>query len=587
MQSERRGWNVVAGSLLTAGSLLGQSTSRVSVSTTGAQGDAYSDGAALSADGRFIAFRSQASSLGVANPNWLFHVFVRDVLTGTTECLSVDPALGPGDGHSFDAALSADGRFVAFTSHASNLVAGDAGGFQDIFVRDRQASTTRCVSVDSTGVQANFHSARPSISADGRFVAFVSFASNLVPGDTNGVPDVFVHDRSDGTTRRVSVSTSGTQADGESTYPAISGDGRHVAFETLATNLVAGDGNGVPDVLVRDLLTSTTQRASVSTQGGDPNGRSSAPSISADGRFVAFESFASNLVAGDFNGRTDVFVVDLHGATTERISVGPSGQDANHTSSVPRISADGRWVTFMSDASNLVGGDSNATLDCFFRDRFTSTTGRASLGASGAQGNGISLHPAISADGRFVGFMSWATNLVSGDTNAAADVFVRDLSGPPARVTFCAGDGSGAACPCAPGLPGQGCANSVNAGGARLVASGASTTHADTLLLTASGMPESSALFFQGTAPVADGAGAVFGDGVRCAGGSILRLAIRTNIGGRSQFPDAGDPAVSVRGQVTSPGVRVYQVWYRDAAAFCTAETFNLTNGTRVTWLAF
>jgi Tol biopolymer transport system component len=244
-----------------------------------------------------------------------------------------------------------------------------------------------------------------------------------VPGDTNGASDVFLRDRLAGVTRRVSVGAVG-QANGDSAEPSISADGRFVAFSSQASNLVPGDTNGTSDIFVRDMLTGVTRRVSVGAA-GQANGGSLSPAISADGRFVAFNSYASNLVPGDTNGTTDIFVRDLLARVTRRVSVGPAGQGNSDSSGAPAISADGRYVAFFSHASNLVPGDTNGAYDIFVRDLLAGVTRRVSVGASG-QGNRDSLAPAITADGRSVAFVSASFNLVTHDTNRAWDVFVRD-----------------------------------------------------------------------------------------------------------------------------------------------------------------
>jgi Tol biopolymer transport system component len=323
-------------------------------------------------------------------------------------------------------AISADGRYVVFRSGANNLVAGDTNGYQDIFLRDRETGTTELVSLATGGAAANAGSNMGSISADGRYVAFQSYASNLVAGDTNGGNDVFVRDRTAGTTRRVSVASDGTQSDG-AWYPVISADGRYVVFASDSTNLVADDSNGVTDIFVYDLVGNTIQRVSVSSAGVQANDWSFAVAISADGRYVAFESVASNLVDGDLNGKDDIFVRDLHENTTERVSVGAGGTEGNGDAVDVGMSADGRFVTFQSAANNLVAGDNNGAYDVFVHDRQLGTTSLESVSSSGALGNGQSDRPnSISADGRFVAFKSAATNLVSGDTNGYQDIFVRD-----------------------------------------------------------------------------------------------------------------------------------------------------------------
>jgi Tol biopolymer transport system component len=347
---------------------------------------------------------------------------------GTTGRVSVDSAGAQENSSSYQSDISADGRYVAFMSFASNLVAGDTNGFYDIFVHDRVTGTTERVSVDSAGAQGNGQSLNPSISADGRYVAFHSDAINLVPGDTNPAGDIFVHDRVTGATERVSVDSAAAQGNGGSYAPSISADGRYVAFNSLASNLVPGDTNGAPDVFVHDRATGKTKRVSVGSAGAQGNDWSYAPSISGDGRYVAFDSSASNLVPGDTNGSDDVFVHDRLTGTTERVSVDSAGVEGHSYSDSPSISADGRYVAFNSDAITLVLGDTNGVLDVFVHDRVTGATERVSVDSAGAQGNGGSYAPSISAHGRYVAFLSTASNLVSGDTNNNDDVFVHDRS---------------------------------------------------------------------------------------------------------------------------------------------------------------
>jgi Tol biopolymer transport system component len=343
-------------------------------------------------------------------------------LTATTTRVSVASDGAEGNDHSSNSAISADARYVAFLSSASNLVPADTNGDLDVFVRDQVTGVTERVSVGPAGAQANSWSEEAAMSADGRYVAFVSMASNLVPGDTNGFRDVFVRDLVAQTTRRVSVSAGAAQANGASFQPSISADGRYVAFESVASNLVPGDTSRNFDVFVRDRVAHTTRRISVGA-----NRKSWQPAISADGRYVAFESLAPNLLAGDTNRTTDVFVRDRVAHTTRRVSVGPAGRQGNSYSRGAAISAHGRFVAFYSDASNLVAGDTNGFFDVFVRDRVAKVTRRVSVGPANVQANGGSGGPAISAGGRFVAFGSDASNLVSGDTNGLVDVF---LSGP-------------------------------------------------------------------------------------------------------------------------------------------------------------
>jgi hypothetical protein len=270
------------------------------------------------------------------------------------------------------------------------------------------------------------------------------------------------------------------------------------------------------------------------------------------------------------------------------VSVASTGVQSNGYSYDASISADGRWVAFPSRGINLVPGDVNAHQDVFVRDRLTGTTEIASIGGAGVATDGQSLYPSISNDGRYLSFESSATNLVPGDANGQRDIFLRDR-GPQAAYfhAYCFGDGAflAQACPCAnSGSAGRGCANSVDASGARLSLSGLPSLSNDDVVLAAEGMPNSSALYFQGTSRSAGGIGVVFGDGLRCAGGSIVRLATKANAVNASSYPEPGDLSLSVRGGVVAQGVRTYQVWYRNAADFCTASTFNLTNGAQIVW---
>lgn len=296
-------------------------------------------------------------------------------------------------------------------------------------------ATTR-VSVGSAGTQANGMSSSPSISADGRYVAFQSEAASLVPGDTNGVDDVFVHDRVLATTTRVSVDASGVQGNGASQRPWVSADGRYVAFDSTASNLVSGDTNVVGDVFVVDRSTGLIAKASVDSLGVQGNGNSFRPSLSADGRYVTFTSPATNLVPADTNGRYDVFVHDRQTGTTSRESVSSSGlQSSDGSTDFSVISESGLYVAFSSSATNLVSGDTNGLRDVFVRDRALGTTTRVSVSASGAQGVNYSSYPSLSADGRYAAFVSKAP-LASGENDTYEDIFVRDReAGTTERVS--------------------------------------------------------------------------------------------------------------------------------------------------------
>ncbi|MEQ1820995.1 MAG: hypothetical protein ABL949_00625, partial [Fimbriimonadaceae bacterium] len=346
---------------------------------------------------------------------------------GTTTRVSVSTAGVESNGFNWTPALSGDGRYVAFASSASNLVANDTNGSSDIFVRDRQTGQTIRVSVSSAGLQANGGCVFPSFSSNGRYVGFTSTASNLVTGDTNGREDAFVYDLLTGETLRVSIATGGAQANRDCGSLQISDDGRFTTFVSSATNLVANDTNGEIDAFVHDSVTGETTRVSVASTGAQAvGGFASDPKISADGRFVCFQSSFPNLVLNDTNGGWDVFVHDRQTGQTSRASVSSMGAQANGFCFEPGISGDGRYIVFSASASNLVVGDANGTADVFVHDRLTGTTRLASLTSQGRQVNRESRRPEISHDGRLVMFESSADNYVAGDTNRGEDCFVTD-----------------------------------------------------------------------------------------------------------------------------------------------------------------
>jgi Tol biopolymer transport system component len=415
-----------------------QSTARVSADAAGNEGDCASDRQSISADGRWVVFQSLATNLIAGDANDLCDVFVRDLTTGAVERISVDSAETEADGFSnvtSSQAVSADGTVVAFASLADNLVPVDLNLAFDVFVRDRVAGTTEFVSVDSQGTPGDGWSGDAVISADGRFVAFDSLADNLVAGDTNHVRDVFVHDRATGATERVSVDRYGFDGNADSLRPSISADGRCVAFMSFATNLDQNDGNAAADVFLRDRLLGTTECVSVDLNGVPGNDRSEAPSLSADGNLVAFDSAATNLVAGDTNGACDVFVRDRAAATTTRVSVDSAGDEADFSSVRPALAADGRVVAFESLASNLVANDTNSSVDLFLHALVTGYTERISVASNGGQSECSSENVSLSGDGRTAAFDSAATYLVSADDNGVVDVFVHTTAALPASWT--------------------------------------------------------------------------------------------------------------------------------------------------------
>jgi Tol biopolymer transport system component len=401
---------------------------RVSVTSDGTQGNMGSRTPSISANGRYIAYGSEANNLVSGDTNVRDDVFIHDRQTGQTSRISIASDGTQGNDASGNPSISADGRFIAFYSGANNLVSSDVNNCGDVFVFDRQTSQTSLISVSSDGTQGNGGGWTPSISADGRYVAFESGADNLVEGDTNDYIDIFVHNRQSGQTSRVSVANNGIQGNENSSFPSISADARYVAFTSYANNLVNDDTNGTFDIFVYDRQAGQINCVSVASDGTLGNGPSWAPSISADGRYVAFESHADNLVNNDMNGSIDVFVHDLLTGITSLVSVASNGTQGNDNSWWDRasISADGRYVAFDSLASNLVSGDTNGNIDVFLHDRQTGQTSLVSMASDGIHGNSSSTSSYISADGCCVTFTSLSSNLVNGDTNDIADIFVQD-----------------------------------------------------------------------------------------------------------------------------------------------------------------
>ena len=482
-------------------------TWRASTDSRGRESDDGSSAPALSADGRFVAFRSDARLIdadrqdrpggaGTGNRD----VYVTDLASGAVELVSVSSDEQQADRFSDTPAISGDGRFVAFSSPASNLVPGDTNGYEDVFVRDRLTGSTVRASVSSSGDQGevplshvpahdvgHFHVEQPAVamSYDGRYVGFASDLRGLVPGDTGGcsavggrdglpygpvpngsVPDdtapgnrcrdIFVRDLRAGRTVRVSVSSSGEPAAGDSSSTHMSPDGRFVVFASGAPNLVADDGNGYRDVFVHDRDADgdgvldepgevVTTLESRTPQGRPANGNSGGSShrghatISADGRFLAFMSDASDLVAGDANRMPDVFLRDRWLGTTRLVSAPQRlGGDDEHSvlegnAHHSVVSADGRYVTFTAETSHRATGDGYR--DVLLYDRLRHRVTRVSAAHDDGAADGNSYEPDISADGRYVAFWSLASNLVAGDTNTCADVIVE--SATPSRSGSC------------------------------------------------------------------------------------------------------------------------------------------------------
>lgn len=564
---------------------LAQTTVLASVNSAGVPGNGDSEEPQISLDGRCVMFTSRSTNLAAGDADLQNDAYVRDLSTGTTELVSVDSSGAHAAGGSLATAISADGRFVVFHSVAGGLIAGDALGDNDVFVRDRAAGVTIPISGDFAGLQGNGESTTGVISPDGRWVGFRSRASNLVGGDTNAEWDVFVRDLQTGTIERANLTSSGSEVHGDSYCTSISAGGRFVLFSSLAADLVPGDTNNERDIFVRDRLLGTTRRISVDSFGAQSNGDSHAGYLSADGRFATFVSLATNLVAGDTNAVADVFVHELATRVTTRASVRSDGGETDAWSTGSGITPDGRFISLTSDATNLVPGDAGFR-DLFLHDRWTGDTVRVNASASGAPpaADSWSWGGALSADARFVAFFTTAGNMGTPGASGNFHVYVRDRGS--SFQTTCAGD---SACPCAnAGMPGHGCGNSGTSAGARLVGSGSASLANDGLVLSVSGEPPGAlTLVLQGDALVAPFS---FGDGVRCAGGNLKRMYLGLASAGVFTAPQGVDPAVSSRsaalGDLLAPGSsRIYQSYYRDAVVgFCTSATFNLSQAIVVTW---
>jgi Tol biopolymer transport system component len=413
--------------ILTSTTVLAAPTSLISTKSKKIQSNGVSAEPATSATGQFVAFRSSATNLdGERCKNGLNQIFVRDRNTGTVRCVSLNSNGREGDQDSRAPAISADGRFIAFTSAATNLTGDDCdNGFSQIFLRDITNGTTTCLSVNSNGRDGNQHSDAPSISADGTLIAFDSAATNLTGSKCdNGFHHIFVRDVTGGTTTCVSVRTNGDEGNGDSFDPSISADGRFVVFQSTGTNLATRCNNGNSHVYMHNLTSGETTCVSVNSAGQQSNGNSGLARISGDGRFVVFQSNPTNLTARCINGFTHVFVRDTIDGRTSCASLDNAGEQGNNDSTGPSISSNGRFVAFSSAATNLTGKRcTGGSIHVFVRDRLDEETKCASVGPKKVEGNGESINPSLSANGALVAFESGASNLVKKDTNGLRDVF--------------------------------------------------------------------------------------------------------------------------------------------------------------------
>jgi len=410
-------------------------TIRVSLSSTGTEANLNSDHPRISSDGDYVVFSSNASNLIAGDTNESSDIFRRRVSTGETQIASLRYNGLPSDGANYSPDISSNGRYIVYESSSTNMVTGDSNGVSDIFRRDMNTGSVQVVSIYYGGEgPSNAESSYPAISSDGNRIAFESDATNLVEGDTNSIQDIFMRDLLEDTTIRVSVDNDGTQANGNSFNADISDDGDSVVFESDATNLVDSDTNGVTDVFIHSGI--TTYRVSVDGNGNQVNGASYNARISSDGRYVVFASEATNLVSGDINGVADIFVYDTQEGTTTRVSVSSEADEANGPSGYPDVSSDGRYIVFQSDATNLVHNDTNTRRDIFMHDMTTGMTTRVNMGANGVEGGGISTGGSVSSNGTYVAFNSISSNLVANDTNGRYDIFRNETDRTVPTVTF-------------------------------------------------------------------------------------------------------------------------------------------------------
>jgi Tol biopolymer transport system component len=399
-----------------------QKTIRVSTGLNGAQTTQHSEHPSISADGRFVVYDSGADNLVAKDTNNAWDVFIYDRHTGRNALVSLNSKGIQGDEGSSNGVISANGLFVVFQSTAKNFVPG-VTPYINVFVRDLRKGITSRIT-NAIGGDSNGASFSWSISGNGRFVVFQSEASNLVAQDNNQNWDIFLYDRQVGKMKLASIASDGSQSNGLSSAAVVSDNGRWVAFRSEANNLVSGDTNGVADIFVHDFKTAATQRVSVATDGSQANSGSDSPSMSADGRYIVFESSASNLVRRDTNNFDDIFLYDLKTGKTSRVDVSKSGSQANGNSLSPSISADGEYVAFTSGANNLAPGDNNNVADVFVKSLKTGEIRLVSRASDGSQGSGLPTDAHVSNDGHWISFESTDTRLVPNDTNGVSDIYL-------------------------------------------------------------------------------------------------------------------------------------------------------------------
>ncbi len=397
---------------------------RISTTSMGGQITAAAQYPEVSGNGRFVIYQSTATDIVTGDTNSRLDVFLYDRSTGNTERVSRGAMGAQGNHDSREGAVSEDGRYVAFTSRASNFVAGDTNNSGDVFVLDRTLDTIELVSKSTAGTLGDSASDQPSISSDGRYVAFRSSATNLVAGDTNGFHDVFLRDRTMSTTIKVTEALGGGNTDGASQTVDMD-NGTYIGFETNATNMATNDSNGLSDIFVYEIATGITTLLSASAPDTTANGLAMHARTSPDGSWTAFSTFSSNIMGGlDNDSWWDVHIYENGTGTRDVASLTESGTKISHISQFGVPSNSGDRVVFLSNSTNVVTGpDTNGVRDLFFRDRSASTTTRV-MADGGAEPDGTPFIPDISGDGTVIVFSSNSTNMVAGDTNGVEDIFI-------------------------------------------------------------------------------------------------------------------------------------------------------------------
>jgi len=559
-----------AGPLAAAPQELG-STERVSVATGGVEVAGLNTGnyrfTAVSSDGRFVVFSSRAPDLVPGDTNGAEDVFLRDRTLDTTVRVSVGAGGVQANGSSDECDVSDDGRFVVFTSVASNLVQSDGNGQSDVFLRDVAMGTTTLVSRTPSGASgAGGNSQLPSISSDGARIAFESSAVGLDPIDTNQTQDVFVHERATGTVRLVSRAPGGAAGDDSSASAHISPEGDWIAFASAARNLGPVDPTGTVDIYVHEVATGNNLR--ITGPAGSLNSLNNSPRVSRDGRHVAFLSQATNLLPGGNASGSHIAVWERSTGSIDIVSRDASGAASGATCGDPDISYDGVWVAFRSFGSDLVAGDTNGREDVFVRNVPQGWTERASLSSLGAELDAASRAPAISGDGRYTLFSTTSVLVVPSDNNSGVDVFVRDRG-------FATGFAGAEYCTSTPNSSGS---------AARTAATGDPTLSAASLTLASVGLPPGTLGFYfmSRTAGFVPGFGGSQGN--LCVGGTLYRLD-RSVVGADA----AGRTSLALPFGQLPPGAAFaagerwnFQLWFRDVVGG--TQTSNTSSAVGVVW---